>query len=78
MSIARVTDSGASAHDDDRPSITMPGIAVAGVLAAGVFAFIRRRERISGSKREEIPDALREDVGLPRRHLDARGWWEWR
>lgn len=77
MSIARISESGTAA-DEDSPSIALPGIAVAGVVAAGVFAFIRRRERISGTKREEIPDALREDVGLPRRHVDARGWWEWR
>lgn len=77
MSIARISDSGPAA-DENSSAIPVPGLAIAGLLVAGVVAFIRRRERIGGSVGDEVPDALREDVGLPRRQADIRGWWEWR
>jgi hypothetical protein len=78
MTAADISGAGdGRARDNATPA--WPGLAAAGVLLAGVYAVIRFREgrRNPAKHRAEIPDALREDVGLPPRQRD-RGWWEWR
>lgn len=77
MSIG-ISESSGAAAEERSPSLPIPGLAIAGLIAAGVLALMQRRERVSGGKPNEMPDALREDVGLPRRHVEPRGWWEWR
>lgn len=76
MSIAPLTEGG-SAAQHDHSSARIPGLAVAGLVIAGVAALVRLA-RAPERGIEEVPDTLRDDVGLPRRHHGGRGWWEWR
>lgn len=78
MSIA-ASESGSEIRVEEPPS-TMPRFVVLGLVFAGVYAVIKLRERVTSDpfERAGIPDSLREDVGLPRREAEPRGWWEWR
>lgn len=75
MTVADISD--VRSEEAGREPAIWPGLAVAGILAA-IYAAIRFRERRDPlAHRSDIPDSLREDVGLPKRDSD-RGWWEWR
>ena len=52
----------------------------AAAIATGVYALIRLRRRGSDPlyDRTDVPESLREDVGLPPADRSRRGWWEWR
>lgn len=77
MSIASEGGSGIRSNES---SIPFGPVAVVSVVFAGLYAAIRLRERRKEPRREvtEIPAAIREDIGLPPREKNARGWWEWR
>lgn len=78
MSIA-TPNSGTEIHDDDiRPPFG--GIAAVAVVFAGLYALVRLRNRLAddAGARTDLPDVLREDVGLPPRYATHRDWWEWR
>ncbi len=78
MSIARTTDGGLTTASKETPS-ALPRIGVVSIVVAGLYAVIRLRDRRRNEihDRMEVPNLLREDVGLPPREK-SRGWWEWR
>lgn len=75
-----VTPNSGSEISRDEIASPISGIAAVAVVFAGLYALVSLRNRLTddGGVRNDLPDLLREDVGLPPRHQDRRDWWEWR
>jgi len=77
MSIA-TPNSGSEISNGEIPS-PIGGVAAVAVVFAGLYALVRLRNLADDAGvRDDLPDLLREDVGLPPRNMNYRDWWEWR